>query len=507
MNLKEHLCVVLADGASLGVPAIMTSLRERGGHGVSRSQVERLLASDPSFVADGTRQKPLWRYAGEPEPAVLRRELPPLWPWQADALLAWSNTCTGVIEAVTGTGKTRVALAAMMTVLSQGGRCLVLVPTTELVAQWQREVSQLLPDVTVGRLGAGGDDDLFACEVLIATATSAATLPIDLPHDTLGLVIADEVHRFGATTWSAALPDVFTLRLALTATLERDDDGVETHLTPYFGPTVYTYDFAAAAKDGVIAPFHVWFLPVSFTAPEQEAYDTANLRVSKAHAALAKATTMPKDPKAFLRSVTALVGDAQRRGDDTTLAKLGRDYLYWLRQRRDVYADAAGKYAAFAALCQALPGRRTLVFTDTVEQATAAAAIARNAGITAETLHGELDDRRRGARMAAFRAGRTEMIVAPRVLDEGVDVPDADVAVVLSAFQTRRQMVQRLGRVVRRKPDGRSATAVVLYVEGTREDPSQGGYAGFLDLVGPAAVEVVNPGTVDALTGWFTVGN
>lgn len=99
------------------------------------------------------------------------------------------------------------------------------------------------------------------------------------------------------------------------------------------------------------------------------------------------------------------------------------------------------------------------------------------------------------------------MIVAPRVLDEGVDVPDADVAVVLSAFQTRRQMVQRLGRVVRRKPDGRAALAVVLYVEGTREDPSQGGYAGFLDLVGPAAVRVVNPGTVDALTGWFTAGN
>lgn len=499
MSLKQHVVDVLANGEPLAVPAIMRALKQRGGYGVSRSQVERLLGSDPQFVQDGTVAKPLWRFDGDVAPVAVRRELPPLWQWQTDALLAWSQPCSGVVEAVTGTGKTRVALAAIMTVLGQGGRCLVLVPTTELVAQWEREVKRLLPDVAVGRLGAGGDDGLFACEVLIATATSASTLPVDLPPDTPGLVVADEVHRFGAATWSHALPDAFSLRLALTATLERDDDGVDAHLTPYFGPRVFAYDFADAAKDGVIAPFRVAFVPVVFTADEQQAYDTAKARVTNAHRALRKATVMPRDPHAFFRSVTALVAEAERRGHDTPAAKLAREYLYWVRQRRDVYATAKNKYAALATLSPALVDRRTLVFTDTVEQAEEAARLARAHGVVAETLHGELDDKKRAVRMAAFRTGRTSMIVAPRVLDEGVDVPDADVAVVLAAFQTRRQMVQRLGRIVRRKDDGREATLVVVYVKDSREDPAHGGYHEFVELVSKAATEVSHPAQLETV--------
>jgi superfamily II DNA or RNA helicase len=69
------------------------------------------------------------------------------------------------------------------------------------------------------------------------------------------------------------------------------------------------------------------------------------------------------------------------------------------------------------------------------------------------------------------------------VLDEGVDVPDADVAIVLAAFRTRRQMIQRLGRVLRRKDDGREAILVIAYAKGTREDPAQGAHEDFLDEV------------------------
>jgi superfamily II DNA or RNA helicase len=70
--------------------------------------------------------------------------------------------------------------------------------------------------------------------------------------------------------------------------------------------------------------------------------------------------------------------------------------------------------------------------------------------------------------------------VAPRVLDEGIDVPAADVALVLAAFRTRRQMVQRLGRVLRLKDDGGEARLVLAVAEGTAEDPDHGGHDGFL---------------------------
>ena len=496
MTLNDHVCAVLEDGEPRNVATIMAALKMRGGMGVSRKAVETLLAKDPAFLQVGTAAKPLWSYAGPIADTPQSVQLPPLWSWQSDALLAWSQTCRGVIEAVTGTGKTRVALAAIATVVQQNGRALVLVPGTELLLQWERELAALLPGVKVGRLGAGGDDDLFSCTVVIATAQSASRVPIDLPYDTLGLVVADEVHRFGAQTWSDALPEAFTLRLALTATLDREDDGVAAFLTPYFGGVVYTYDFAAAAKDGVIAPFSVAFAPIVFTEREEEAYQAAQQRVQGAYRALLEAGSFPREPKAFLKAVTARVADAERNGQDTPVAKRCRDYLYWLRQRRDVAATAQNKLDGLAAVCAGLKDRRTLVFTDTVEQAALAAQVVNRTGIRAEVLSGELDERTRKARMAAFRAGRTQVLVAPRVLDEGVDVPDADVAIVLSAFQTRRQMVQRLGRVVRLKPDGRAALCVVLYTQGTREDPAKGGYGAFLEAVTPAATDVLRSGSL-----------
>lgn len=491
MTLNEHLYAVMDDGEALSVAMIMAAIKQRGGHGVSRAAVERTLVADAAFMREGSSAKPLWRYTGPAEAPQRDVELPELWPWQSAALLAWSQTCQGVIEAVTGTGKTRIALAAIATVLKQGGRALVLVPGSDLLLQWEREVKALLPHATVGRLGVGGDDDLFRCDVVIATAQSASRVPIDLPYDTLGLVVADEVHRFGAETWSDALPDVFTLRLALTATFERDDDGIDTHLRPYFGPVVFTYDFAQAAKDGVIAPFALTLAPVAFTTDEAQAYDKAQQRVSGAYRVLLAAGSFPREPKAFLQAVTARVAEAQQAGSDTPVAARCRDYLYWLRQRRDIAASASGKLDALGQVCAGLAARRTLVFTDTVEQALAAARVVNSHGLRAEVLHGELDERTRRARMAAFRAGRTQVMVAPRVLDEGVDVPDADVAVVLSAFQTRRQMVQRLGRVVRLKADGRAATCVVLFTKDTREDPANGGYAAFLTSVAPAATDVL----------------
>jgi superfamily II DNA or RNA helicase len=75
------------------------------------------------------------------------------------------------------------------------------------------------------------------------------------------------------------------------------------------------------------------------------------------------------------------------------------------------------------------------------------------------------------------------VLVAPRVLDEGVDVPAADLAVIAGASRSRRQVVQRMGRVLRKKPDGRLARFVVLFAQGTIEDPAFGAHEAFLDKV------------------------
>lgn len=504
MRLEQLLADAL-DGGERSVRELLAVIRAAGGAGVSRGAVERALAASSRFERVGDPAKARWRLAdAQPtdtddrgEVAVARAGAAEvlgdleLRPWQAEALAAWSSTCRGVVEAVTGTGKTRLAMAAMRVVLRRAGRALVLVPTLELQEQWVRELRAVLPDTRVGRMGGGRDDDLFSHEVVVATPHSASAVPVDLPPGAVGLLVADEAHRYGAPTWGAALHEVFGMRLALTATYERGDDGLSDVLEPYFGDVVYRYRYDRAVPDGAVAPFSIGFVGIDLTPGERDAYDALDARVRQVHRELVGGLGMPKEPRALLAAVAAVVADAGPASiDDGPQVRACREYLVKVRERRDVAAGAAAKIDVCRAAAGGLRSARALVFSDTVDQAEAAATALRGRGVEARTLHGDLAKDERRIRMALFRRGDVSALVAPRVLDEGVDVPDADVAIVLAAFRTRRQMIQRLGRVLRLKADGRGARLVIVYARDTAEDPGRGGHQSFLGEVRDVASEI-----------------
>ncbi len=412
--------------------------------------------------------------------------------WQIDAFAAWvSHDCRGVVEAVTGAGKTRLAIAASRVCIHQGGRVLVLVPTLELQRQWLREVRMHIPNVQVGRLGGGQTDDFDQVQILIATPHSAADLPLD--PGPLGLLIADEAHRYGAPTWANALKDRFHMRLALTATYERNDDGVSTVLGPYFGPVIYSYTFADAANDHVIAPFSVGLIRVPLTQAEQASYTAYSKKVREARKELI-AHGFPKYPKDLIAKAAHVAGQAEGVPNSHANREVvaARMFLAALSQRRAVAARCAAKLdvvkQVIREMGQQIP--RTLVFTDTVDQANDVVQLMLKAGHTAWAIHGELREHDRRTRLAAFANGTVPMVVAPRVLDEGIDVPDASLAIVLAAFRTRRQMIQRLGRVLRLKSDQSSARLLIAGAQDTREDPTQGAQREFLSHITGVATRI-----------------
>lgn len=518
MNLAGLLHEALTEHGDLATRDLLAVVRRAGGHGVSRAAVERVLAADPRFVHTEVLGRGRWTLAevvaDEPpvdapaDPDSTRAQLAAmdLRPWQAEALAAWSGAGRGVVEAVTGTGKTRLAMAAIRAVADRGARTLVLVPTLELQDQWVRELRAVVPDLGVGRLGGGYDDDLFSREVVVATPHSAAAVPVDLPPEVPGLLVADEAHRYGAPTWGSALHEVFALRLALTATYERGDDGLVEVLAPYFGDVVYRYGYDRAVADGAVAPFRIALTGVELSEAERAAYDAADGRVKRLHGELVGGLGMPRAPRELFAAVAAVVSEAERDGRDGPQVRACREYLVRVRERRDVAATAAAKLQLCTALGPALRPRRSLVFTDTVEQAEAAARALVGTGVRAETVHGGLTTERRRIRLAQFRRGNLDVVVAPRVLDEGIDVPAADVAVVLAAFRTRRQMVQRLGRVLRVKPDGSEARLVLAHAIGTAEDPVSGGHRDFLGDVREVAVSIDRftlPEHAGALRRWL----
>lgn len=392
-----------------------------------------------------------------------------LYRWQLDALVSWLRCGRrGVVEAVTGSGKTDVAIAAASDALRRGRFVLVVVPSRVLMEQWHGRLSSALPGARIGRLGDSGKDMPAACDVLVATRHSAAAHKPVPPAGGEGLLIADECHGLGGGTLRRAMLPQYEERLGLTATLERSDDGVAKLLLPYFGGICHRYGFEQAIADGVCAPPRVAFVGVELSAEERKEYVATEQRLVHARLHLRGIHGMPLEPFGdFLAAVAHLAEhDAGANG------RAAREYLDAFSARRDIVAQSSGKYDLLGALAGAIrDANGALVFTETVRAANHA--INRlDPHVSIDLITGSTARGQRREILDDLRVRRLHAVAAPRVLDEGVDVPDANLGIVMSASRTRRQMIQRMGRILRRKGPGIAARFVIMFAKDTLEDPT-----------------------------------
>ncbi|WP_315773555.1 DEAD/DEAH box helicase [Rhodococcoides kroppenstedtii] len=424
--------------------------------------------------------------------------------WQKEAFEAWRAAgCRGIVEAVTGTGKTRVGVAAMLAARSMNQQVLVVVPTIDLLEQWFTEVKKLLPSVSVGRRGNGHKDDFRHSSILISTIQSAIMRGAPQPRPG-ALLVADEVHRYGTDGFARIFSGRFDHRLGLTATLERQDEGVDTYIRPYFETTIAGCDFARGRRDNVLAPVRVMTVAVEFTPDERRKFDEhdAVARDVRQHL-IAQYGCTAAPFGAFMKDVAVL---SEQR--DLPEGRLAGRYMSAFSKRRSLLADCAGKLSALAVLAPALAeSDRSIVFSETKASAEAGSAVLRERGVKSSAYSSGLDRLARTRVLQQFRAGALTNLVAPRVLDEGIDVPAVDVGVIIASSSSRRQMIQRMGRVLRPKPGDRAAAFVILYVPGTMEDPALGAHEAFLEQLLDVAEEQVDVSLQDAaglLADWLS---
>lgn len=414
-----------------------------------------------------------------------------LYDWQIRALNAWrDNKYRGVIEAVTGAGKTHVALAAIEAHLNEGWKVVVLVPSIALQNQWFKKIEnivnrELCNDYKIARLG-GNNQTAPRWDILIAVANSAARHQL-LPVGAKGLLIVDECHRFGADTWSIGLERGFSRRLGLTATLERSDNGLERILMPYFEERCYQLEYEEALDDGVIAHFKIAFIGVDFDDDEAELYEEADEKCRRMRNKLINTHGVSSEPFGeFMKEVTRLSNGGW--GEATFDA---RRYIKAFSDRRKVISAAKQKIECLKDLIPSIKqSERTIIFTQTQHAAKKAVESLVGRGINAKTLDATMTLDERQKVFAGFENGDEEVVAAPMLLDEGVDVPSADLAIILASSKSRRQMIQRMGRVLRKKEDERLARVAILYVKDTAEDPELGAHGTFIDLIEDVAEEI-----------------
>jgi superfamily II DNA or RNA helicase len=363
-------------------------------------------------------------------------------PEQQSAVTAWQAAGgRGVIVMPTGTGKTEVALAIMEATRVS---TLVVAPVRDLMHQWHRRI--------LGSLGYDAGivgDSVFNPQPVTVTTYDSAYARMNEIGDRFGMIIFDEAHHLpGRCYREAALMCTAPMRLGLTATPDRSD-GRHVDLDHLIGPVAYRQEIHQA-KGKTLADFDIVRVPVTLNDQEQFKYDQAS-----------------KTLQAFFFQKRE-EQPALKYGWEDLCADSGKDpaaraALNAFAFKKSIEDRAAEKLRVLEDIFRLHAGERVIIFAGSN-----AMAIDVSRRFLVPTLLSHSRKKERREVLEGFAAGRFPVLVANRVLDEGVDVPAAKVAVVIGGMASTRQAKQRLGRILRRTGDAR-ATLYEIVCNGTND--------------------------------------
>jgi superfamily II DNA or RNA helicase len=366
---------------------------------------------------------------------------PDPYPHQREAIDAWAAAGKrGVVVLPTGAGKTYVAQLAIQLVQRSA---LVIVPTIDLLHQWSGVLQRAFGQ-EIGLIG-GGYHELSP--ITVSTYDSAC-IHMDRIGHRFGLLIFDEVHHLpGELYRQSALSSIAPFRLGLTATYERAD-GKESILEDLIGPVAFQRSIKDLAGD-VLATYEVRTVPVQMSEEELATYQEARER----YRAFIRSNNIPmSSPSGWQRFLAATSRSAE-----------GREAFASYQLQKKLALVHKNKMDKLNEILEENMADRIIIFTNDN-----ASVYEISHAYLCPTITHQTPVKERKEVLARFNDGSYKMIVTSKVLNEGVDVPEANVAIILSGSGSIREHVQRLGRILRRR-EGKQARLYELVTENTME--------------------------------------
>jgi superfamily II DNA or RNA helicase len=361
--------------------------------------------------------------------------------YQNEALDNWRRANDrGVLVLPTAAGKTFIALKAIEHLKMQ---TLIVVPTLDLIDQWRKRIKDLL-NLEAGVVG-GGENNL---RMVTVTTYDSAYIHAEQLGNKFKLLIFDEVHHLASTGYMQ-IAEMYTApyRMGLTATYERADQR-HTLLSQLVGDLVYSVGTEDLAGEH-LSPYTFKKISVELTPQEQQIYESQ----------MSIFRSFVQQRKITLRSAADFQKFIMTTGRDPK----AREALLARNRAVKVAVNSEAKLSILALQLEAYRKEKILIFTlhnDLVYR------ISLRFLIPAITYQTSREERREI--LSNFGSGKYSVVVTSQVLDEGVDVPDASVGLVLGGTGSNREYVQRLGRLLRKK-EGKLARLIEIISKETIE--------------------------------------
>ena len=356
--------------------------------------------------------------------------------WQAEAVEIWSRDRRGVVRIVTGGGKTVFSYLCLEHFFSTfpDGRAIIVVPTVALLDQWFVDICDAT-DI---------DDAQIACysgisraenprRINILVLNTARRMSRQLSETGPTMLVVDECHRSGTQENCRALKGNYQATLGLSATPERAlDYGFQKLIEPALGSIIYSYGYTEAKADGIIVDF-----------------DLVNIEFSLDNESV--------------RQLPARTIESRNHSDHESV--FSNFQILSQIKGKSFYRSAESMLRIPWAIKLALHHHqeRIIIFHERVEAVKKIEDFLFKFGHNSVSYHSNLSEGHRRNNLRLFRHGTVNILNTCRALDEGANVPEANVAIVAHSTSSTRQRIQRLGRVLRPTHGKERALVYTLY--------------------------------------------
>lgn len=363
----------------------------------------------------------------------------PLREWQATALSRWSrNGYRGIAEVATAGGKTRFALECinLWSEKVKNPKVIVIVPTSALQDQWVVTISEVF-NIDMNEISAWPENKNLQKKFQVLVVNSAREYINEFNNKDFSIfMVADECHRYASSENSKIFELDCDATLGITATAARQyDEGLKDILIPALGDVIYEYSLIEATSDNIISKFELINVEVPMSPSESDEY----------------------------KKLTQRLGIAVSQGDSEKIKRIAI-------LRSSVSKNVEARIPAACALVEKNLGKRIVIFHEEIQAAEVIHRILQKRNILSTIYHSKISPDLRRANLKMFRKGLVDVLVCIRALDEGIDIPEAEVAIIAAATNSKRQRVQRIGRVVRKHHEKEIASIYSVYATDSERD-------------------------------------